>query len=213
MLFQLMSLQIQLRSKDDMFILQAFPLQTNVMILPVMGGQSFEVHVILWRPDSQLLTDTASLMLAATMLIKLIITIEPLVAKSADRVTLESTLIHGSRVVVPFPHVLRQLGISVEFMLMREDFLVPRAQITNLLMMYTLNVSMQIRPAQAGNITVSIWAIVSQENQSVVSNAIILVSNANIVITARNICFRELLIAFRSIVGENHNWSWCLVLC
>lgn len=139
--------------------------------------------------NSQSFTDTAFLMLTTTMLVKLILTIESLVTEIADWVTLKTALIYRSWIVVSSSHVFMQFGVCVKLMFVGEDLLVPRAQVTDLLMMYALNVSMQVWPAQTSNITVSVRAIIPQQDKGIVSNAVVLVPDANVVIAARNIRF------------------------
>ena len=47
-------------------------------------------------------------------------------------------------------------------MLVGEDLLVPRAEVTQLFVVYAFYVSMKIRPTPAGNVTIGSWAIIAK---------------------------------------------------
>jgi hypothetical protein len=122
----------------------------------------------------------------------------------------KSRLIDCSWIVVSFPHMLLQFLIRKQVVLVRKHFLVPRAQITNFLVVYRSNMAMQIRPAQTSNIAVVIGTIIPQQQDSILSDIIALISDPNILVRACNIFIREILIPFRRIVGEDNIWCWCL---
>lgn len=105
MLLQLMGFQINLRRENDKLLIQAGLFRAQKVVLSIMLHQTIVVHIILWLPSSPI-TDEAALMFLPTMNIKLIIPIESLPAEATLRVAFKAALIDGSRVVVPFPHVL-----------------------------------------------------------------------------------------------------------
>lgn len=67
-------------------------------------------------------------------------------------------------------------------MLMGKDFLMPRAQIANLLMMDSPHMAVEVRPSQARHIAVAIRTIVSEEQYCILHNLITLIPDAIIVI-------------------------------
>lgn len=67
------------------------------------------------------------LVLLSAMHIQLILAIESNTTEGTERMPLESALIDSSRIVISFPHMFRQLGISEQVVLMRKHFLMPRA--------------------------------------------------------------------------------------
>lgn len=89
-------------------------------------------------------------------------------------------------------------------MLVCKHFLVPRAQITYLLMMYSPNMAMQVRPAEACNVAIPIRAIVPQEKDSIFHDLTLLIAYAIIHVCAGNVRICKVFIAFRGIVCENH---------
>ena len=74
----------------------------------------------------------------------------------------ETALVYRARIVISFLHVLRQLSISVEIMLMCKRLLMPGAQITDLLLVYHPDMAMQIRPTDTRHITSTFRTIILQ---------------------------------------------------
>jgi hypothetical protein len=76
---------------------------------------------------------------------------------------LETTLVDCTGVIVALLHMSLQLFIGKQFMLVGEHFLVSCAEVAHLLMMYTSDMSMQVRPTQTCNIAAWVRAVVPQE--------------------------------------------------
>lgn len=74
--------------------------------------------------------EMASLVLVAAMCVELIVTVEPLPAETTFWMSFETALIYRTWVVVTKLFMLAQFSWREEFMLVSEDFLIPRAQIT-----------------------------------------------------------------------------------
>lgn len=107
------------------------------------------------------ITQEASLMLHAAMLIKLIVVVEALAAKGTQRMSLEASLVRCARLIVAALHVLVELLFCKQLVLVGKDALVSRAQVTHALLMGSLDMAMEIRPAQAGKVARRIGAVVA----------------------------------------------------
>lgn len=119
----------------------------------------------------------ASFVLVAAMCVELIITVEPLPAETTFWMSFETALVYRTWVVVAKLFMLAQFSWRKEFMLVSEDFLIPRAQITKWLARHpyklqracsphdllvdALDVSMQIRPPITCNVAGRFWTIVA----------------------------------------------------
>lgn len=90
---------------------------------------------------------------------------------------------------------------------MRKDLLVPRAEITNLLVVYNANMLMQIRPRKTGNVTLSIWTIVAQQNSGVHLDLFAFISDPYRFICGHVFHIWEILESFRCIVSKDYVWS------
>lgn len=86
-------------------------------------------------------------MLHAAVLKQLVVVVEALAAETAQRVALEARLISGAGLVVAMAHVLLQLLIAEELMLVGEDLFVTGAEIAHALVVRRFDVSMEISPA------------------------------------------------------------------
>lgn len=101
----------------------------------------------------------ALFMIVPTVRIQLIIAVKPLFAESTLRVTLETALIHSSRIIVAILLVIAELCHCEELMLMCENLLVSCAQITHDSAMHSLDVPVEIRPSPGSNIATTLGAI------------------------------------------------------
>lgn len=101
----------------------------------------------------------ALFVIVPTVRIQLIIAVKSLFAESTLRVTLETALIHSSRIIVTILLVIAELWHGEELMLMCEDLLVSCAQITHDSAMYNLDMPVKIRPSPGSNIATTVGAI------------------------------------------------------
>lgn len=132
------------------------------MIFSEMQLQRIIVEVVLGLVVLIAIADEAALMLVPAMHIKLIITVKTLTTEATYRMSSESTLVDGAWVVVAFLHVLLQLFIREQLLLMCEDFLVPYTKIAQLFVM-DLDMFTQARPPSTRFITRSIRAVIAQK--------------------------------------------------
>jgi len=100
-------------------------------------------------------------MLIPAMSVKLIVTIESLPTEATFRMTFETALVNGSRIIVAEFLMLAKLLLSEEFMLVGEHLLIPGAEVAHNFVVHTFDMPMQVWPTPAGNIAVSIRTIVA----------------------------------------------------
>lgn len=133
MRFDLMSLEVHLRIKYNKFLLQTFSVWTHEMVFPEVLLERIVVHKVLLLPAPiTAVANVAAFVLISTMCVQLIVSVEALATETAFRVSLEATLIDRARVIVTELLMLPEIGKREELVLVREDFLVPRTQITKL---------------------------------------------------------------------------------
>lgn len=101
-----------------------------------------------------------SLVLVPTMRIELIVAVEAQSTEAALWMPLEPALIDSPWIIVSEFLVFPELTDREEFVLMGEDLLIPGTEVTHDLVVNALDMSMQIWPAQTGNVAILIWAIV-----------------------------------------------------
>lgn len=174
--------------------------------------QGVIVPVIMRLPRVPPIADEAPLVLVAAMLIQLIVVVKSLAAETAQRVSLESRLVCGSRLIVSVSHVLLQLLVGEQFVLMREDPLVTSAQITHALFVRRLDMAVQVGPSQAGEIAVGVWAVVAEEEDGVAHDIFVGIFNADVVVRRRDVCTGEVFEALISIGGEDDVGSGCTTM-
>lgn len=133
------------------------------MVVPEVKFQGVVVHIVLLLPSIiSSIADMALFMLISAMGIQLIIAVKPLPAEATLRVALKTALIHGSRIIITEFFMLAKFGYCKQFMFVREDFLVPCAQITQNLAMQALDMPVKIRPSPTGNIATNVGAVVTE---------------------------------------------------
>jgi hypothetical protein len=81
------------------------------------------------------------------MLKQLVVIIETLAAETTKRVALETRLVSSAWLVVTVSHMLLQLLIAEQLMLVSEDLFVASAEIAHALLMRRPSMSMEIGPA------------------------------------------------------------------
>lgn len=76
------------------------------MVLFEMLLQRIVVEVVVWLSRIATVTDEASLMLHATMVVEFVVVVEAFTTEAAQRVALETSLVCGAGLVVAAAHVL-----------------------------------------------------------------------------------------------------------
>jgi hypothetical protein len=117
------------------------------MILLEVFLERVVVEVIVWMSRVPSVADEASFVLHPTVLVQLIVVVEPFSAEAAERMALETGLVRGAGLVVAMTHVLLQLTVSKKLVLVREYPLVTSAEIAHALAVGGLDMTVQIRPA------------------------------------------------------------------
>jgi hypothetical protein len=97
-----MCLEIHLRIKHDKLLLQALPVRTQEVVFSEVDLERIIVDVILLLPTAAVsaIADVATFVLVPAMGVELVIAIETLTTEAALRVSLETALIDGTRIVV-----------------------------------------------------------------------------------------------------------------
>jgi hypothetical protein len=114
----------------------------------------------------------AALMLLTAVDEELVVSVKGLFAEATPGVALESTLVDSSRSVVTMVLMLAQLFGCKQVMFMCEDFFVLRAEVAHDFLVRSLDMIVQVSPAQASHVALWVGAVVSQEKQSVATDSI-----------------------------------------
>jgi hypothetical protein len=205
-----MSLEIHLGFKHHKLLLQAFPILAEEMVSPEVLLERIVVQVVMWLSRISPVTDKAPLMLIPAVLVQLVAIVETRAAESAKRVPPKPCLIDCTRLVVAVPHVFGQLLVGKHVVFVGKDLLVPSAQIAHLLAVDGADMSMQIRPTEAGKVALRVRAIVPEQKDRVAYNILPCVLDTNILISAGNICVCIVLETLFCIISEDDEGRRCL---
>lgn len=195
-----MRLQIKPGLEDDKFVIQTLPVETRKVISPKVLLQRIIVAVIVRLLRIRPVTDEAALVLSTTMLVEPIIIVEALRAKLAERMALEARLI--GPVVAP-THMLIDMGVVKELMLVRKHLFIAGAEIAHALAMGSLDVSMEVGPAEAGKVARGVGAVVAEEQDRITDDVLVAVFDADVCIRRRDVGIRIILEPLLNIVGED----------
>jgi hypothetical protein len=143
---KLMRLQVHLRGENHELLLLAFAIWAEEMIIPEMLLEGIVVLVVVWLSWVLTVAEETSLVFVSAVLIELVTVVEAWSTEGAYRVALEAGLVNSSRSVIAVAHVLLQLLVGKQLVLMSKDLLIPGAQVAHLLVMGAAYMSMQIRP-------------------------------------------------------------------
>jgi len=163
MYLQLVSLVIDFGFEDNEFLFEAVAIGAEEVVISEVLLERAVVYVILLLPTSvSPVTNVTSFMFVSAMRVQLVVTVEPLSAKSTLRMTPETTLISCAWIIIAELLMFAQFLYREELMLMSEDLFVPRTHITHHLMMQTLHMAMKVRPSIASDITILVWTIIAK---------------------------------------------------
>lgn len=210
MLRQVMCLHVQLRLEDDKLLLQASSIGAQVVVLLEVLLQLVVVEEVVRLSRVSSIAYEATLVLHAAVLKQLVVVVEALAAETAERVALEARLVGGTRLVVTVAHVPLKLLIREELMLVGEDLLVAGAQVAHALAMGRLDVTMQIGPAQPGEIARAVGTVVPQQEDGVADDLLVCVLDADAAVGGGEVAVRVGLELLVGIVGKDDIGSWCL---
>ena len=99
------------------------------------------------------IADMTLLMLVSAVGVQLVSAVEPLSTETTLRMSFEATLVNSTRIIITEFFMLSKLLYGKQIMLVCKDLFVPRAEITEYFVMHVFNVSMQVRPSPASDIT------------------------------------------------------------
>lgn len=174
--------------------------------------QLLVIEIILWIATAvPPITDMTSLMLLTAVIIELVVTVESLPTEATLWMTFEARLIDRSWIIVTVPFVLSQFAKREQFVLMSEDFFVPRAQIAHRFSMLRSYMTVQIWPSQASCITILVRTIVSEQQDRIFENFVLLVLDTKVRVNLHKFRIIKLLKALVWRVSEHNKWGFCLV--
>lgn len=210
MLGEVVSLHVQLRLEDDKLLLQASAVRAQEVVLLEMLLQLFVVEEVVGLSRISSVAEEASLVLHAAVLKQLVVVIEALATEAAERVALETRLVSGAGLVVAVAHVLLQLLIAEELMLVGEDLLVTSAEIAHALVVRRLDVPVEVGPAQAGKVAGLVGTVVSQQEDGVADNVLVCVLDADVGVGGGEVLVGVVFESLLGIVGEDDIGCWRL---
>lgn len=70
--------------------------------------------------------------------------------------------------------------------------------------MLAFHMAMQVRPSQASHITVLVWAIVPEQQDSIFEDIVLLILNTQVLVNARKVLLLEILERSHRVVGERY---------
>ena len=148
------------------------------------------------------IADVTTFVLVSAMCVQLIIAIEPHATEATFRVAFESALVNCARMVIPESFVFPQILWCKQLMLVSEDFLVPRAQVTHDFVMNALDMVMQMWPAQASLIAAMVRTVVTEKDYCVGVDVVVCVLDAQRLILMFDLRRLEVLESFAGVIGE-----------
>jgi hypothetical protein len=125
-------------------------------------------------------------------------------AEATLRVAFEAGLINSTRIVVAKLLMLSQLAESEQFVFVGKDFLVASTEIAHGFAMLTLDMSVEIWPAETCNITIIVGAVVAEKECCVFSDYVLFVLDSEVVIRPNEIFLVEVFEALVRVVSENN---------
>lgn len=149
-------------------------------------------------------------MLHAAVLVELVVVVEALAAEAAQRVALEARLVGRAGLIVAAAHMLLELAIGKELMLVGKDLFAARAQVAHALPVCRLDVTVKVGPAQAGKVARGIGAVVSEEKDRVTDNVLVGVLDANVGVDGGEIGGFVVLEFLFCVVCKDDVWSLSL---
>lgn len=180
------------------------------MVLFEVCLQGVVVEIIVRVARVPPVAEKAPLVLHATMLVQLVVVIESLTTEATEGMPLESALVCGSGLVVAMAHVLLELAVGEELMLVSEDLFATGAEIAHAFAVGSLDMPMQVWPPQAGEVARGIGAVVSEEQDRVAHNVLVCVLDADVVVGGGDVCAGVVLELLIEVVGEDDVGSGCL---
>lgn len=182
------------------------------MVFPKVLLQRVVIDVILLLSSAvPAIAEVTSLMLVSTMHVEFIIAVEALTAEAAFGMTFESTLVYSSRIIVAKLFVFLQLGYGKQLMLVGEDFLIPGTEIAHDLVVGSLDVAMEVRPAPASDLTAKVWAVVPQQQDGVVVDFLLLVLDPKDLVHSLEVGVDEFFVSLCRIVCKHDMLGFRLI--
>ena len=128
---KLVCFEVHLRLEDDKLLVQALLVGANEVVFSKMSFQRIIVYIILlFPPVVPSIADMALFMLVSAVGVQFVGAVEPLSTETTLGVSFEATLVNSTRVIITEFLVFSKLLYCKQLMFVREDLLVPCAEIT-----------------------------------------------------------------------------------
>lgn len=166
--------------------------------------KGFIVIVVVWGPRILPVAKEAALVLISAVLIQLVVVVEALSAEGTERMAPEPCLVDRAWTVVAVAHVLFELLVREQVLLMRKDLFVSNTKITHFTMVCGPDMSLEIMPSEASVVARLVRTVVTQKQHRVAHDILARISDADIVIRTTYAARRILLIALCCVIGEDN---------
>jgi hypothetical protein len=171
------------------------------------------VEIVLWVPSTvSSVTDVTSLVLFATVRVKLVISVESFLAETTFWMSSEPGLVHCAGLVITFSFVSSKLSKGEHLMLVSKDLLMADAQITHELAMLASDVFREMRPGLARHLACLIGAIVPQQEDRVLHDRLLLKFDSKILVYLDEVAISKVLEWLLGIVREDCEWCLCAAM-
>lgn len=210
MLGEVVRLHVQLGFEDDKLLLHASAVGAQEVVLLEVPLQLLVVEEVVGLARVSPVADEAALVLHAAVLKQLVVVVEALAAEAAQRVALEARLVGGAGLVVAVAHVLLQLLVAKELVLVGEDLFVAGAEVAHALVMGGFDVAMEVGPAKAGKVAGAVGAVVAQQQDGVADDVLVCVLDADVGVGGGEVGVGVVLEALLGVVGEDDIGRGCL---
>lgn len=200
---EVVRLHVQLRLEDDKLLLHASAVRAQEVVLFEVPLELLVVEEVVGLPGVSSVADEAALVLHAAVLKQLVVVVEALAAEAAQRVALEARLVGGAGLVVAVAHVLLQLLVAKELVLVGEDLFVAGAEVAHALVVGRLDVAMEVSPAKAGKVAGLVGAVVAQQQDGVADNVLVCVLDADVGVGGGEVLVGVVFEALLGVVGED----------
>lgn len=162
-LAELVGLEVDVGAEDDELLLETLAVGAQVVVLAEVVLEGVVVPVVVRLARVLAVADEAPLVPFPTVLVQLVVVVETGAAEPAHGVALEAGLVGGAGQVVAHLHVLLELLVGEQLVLVGEDLLVPGAQVAHLLVVDGAHVAVQVGPPEPGEIAGVVGAVVAQQ--------------------------------------------------
>jgi hypothetical protein len=210
MLVDSVGLEIHFRFENDKLLLLTLGVWTGKVVLFEVVLEGRIVTIIVRLPGVSPITDEAPLVLHAAVVVELVVVVKAFAAKAAHRMALEAGLIGRAGLVIAATHVLLELAISEQLVLVRENLLITGTEIAHSFLVDRFDMAMEVWPAKPRKVAISIGTVVPQKENCVPNNVFVGVFDADIAVGRSEVLLGIVVEFLLGIIGEDHIRRRCL---